>query len=130
MLGEEVPAPGPIPACVYTLPCFASVGLSTAQAEAAGFKPLLGTFEYSNNGMALAEGASGTVYVVADEASKKTLGVTIVGENASEMIGMATLAVRDGMTLTEWENTVVAHPSLCEMMKEAALDCFGAAIHK
>ena len=130
MLGEEVPAPGPIPACVYTLPCFASVGLSTQQAEAAGFKPVMGTFEYSNNGMALAEGASGTVYVVADEATKKTLGVTIVGENSSEMIGMATLAVQNGMTLTEWENTVVAHPSLCEMMKEAALDCFGAAIHK
>ena len=130
ILGEEVPAPGPIPACVYTLPCFASVGLTQAAARAEGYSPVMGTFDYNNNGMALAEGATGAVYVVADEESRKTLGVTIVGENASEMIGMATLAVQQGMSLEEWENTVVAHPSLCEMMKESALDCFGMAIHK
>ncbi|MBP3728792.1 MAG: dihydrolipoyl dehydrogenase [Lachnospiraceae bacterium] len=130
ILGEEVPEPGPIPACVYTLPCFASVGLTQAAARAAGYTPVMGTFDYNNNGMALAEGASGAVYVVADEETGRTLGVTIVGENASEMIGMATLAVQQGMSLKEWENTVVAHPSLCEMMKEAALDCFGMAIHK
>ena len=130
ILGEEGPSEEPIPACTYTIPCYAAVGLTTEAAKAAGYEPLLGTFDYNNNGMALAEGASGSVFVVADAASKKTLGVTIVGENASEMIGMATLAVRDGMDLEAWESTIVAHPSLCEMMKEAALDCFGAAVHK
>lgn len=130
ILGEAPAEQGPVPACVYTLPCFASVGMTTEAARAAGYEPCLGTFDYNNNGMALAEGAGGTVFVVADQKSKKTLGVTIVGENASEMIGMATLAVQNGMSLEEWENTIVAHPSLCEMMKEAALDCFGAAVHK
>ena len=130
MLKEEQGPEVPVPACVYTLPCFASVGHTTESALKAGYEPVLGSFDYNNNGMALAEGASGSVFVVSDKKSGKTLGVTIVGENASEMIGMATLAVKDGMKKEEWENLIVAHPSLCEMIKEAALDCFGAAIHK
>lgn len=130
MLGEETEKELLVPACVYTLPCFASVGHTTESALKAGYEPVMGSFDYNNNGMALAEGASGSVFVVSDKNTGKTLGVTIVGENASEMIGMATLAVRDGLNKAEWEELIVAHPSLCEMIKEAALDCFGAAIHK
>lgn len=130
ILGEAKAPAVPVPACVYTLPCYASVGLTSEAARAAGLEPLLGTFDYNNNGMALAEGASGTVYVVADKATEKTLGVTIVGENASEMIGMAALAVEKGLTKEAWEHMIVAHPSLNEMTREAALDCFGASVHK
>ena len=120
----------PVPSCVYTNPCFASVGLNTDSAKEAGFDPALGTFDYSANGMALAEGASGRVFVVADKATKQTLGVTIVGENASELIAFGALAVDKKLTLEEWERMVVAHPSLAEMVREAALDAFGAAVHK
>ena len=56
--------------------------------------------------------------------------MTIVGENASEMIAMAASAVADGLTTRQWEEMVVAHPSLCEMVREAALDAFGASVHK
>ena len=120
----------PVPSCVYTNPCFASVGLNTDSAKEAGFDPALGTLDYSANGMALAEGASGRVFVVADKATKQTLGVTIVGENASELIAFGALAVDKKLTLEEWERMVVAHPSLAEMVREAALDAFGAAVHK
>ena len=99
-------------------------------AKAAGFEPALGSFDYSANGMALAEGASGKVFVVMDKGTERTLGVTIVGENASELIALAALAVDKKLTLAEWERMVVAHPSLAEMVREAALDAFGAAIHK
>ena len=87
-------------------------------------------FDYSANGMALAEGASGSVFVIADKATTRTLGVTIVGENSSEMIAMATSAVADGLTTEQWEKMIVAHPSLCEMVREAALDAFGKSVHK
>ena len=120
----------PIPSCVYTIPCLASVGLTMQAAKAAGFEPALGSFDYSANGMALAEGASGKVFVVMDKGTERTLGVTIVGENASELIALAALAVDKKLTLAEWERMVVAHPSLAEMVREAALDAFGAAIHK
>lgn len=72
----------------------------------------------------------GRVFVVADKATKQTLGVTIVGENASELIAFGALAVDKKLTLEEWERMVVAHPSLAEMVREAALDAFGAAVHK
>lgn len=131
ILGEDKPmGTVPVPVCTYTIPCFASVGLTTEGAKDAGFEPVLGSFAYEANGMALAEGASGSVFVVMDKNSGKTLGVTIVGENSSEMIAFATSAVANGTTVEEWESMIVAHPSLCEMVREAALDAFGKSVHK
>lgn len=131
ILGEDKPYGSvPVPVCTYTIPCFASVGLTTEGAKAAGYEPVLGSFQYEANGMALAEGASGAVFAVMDKESRKTLGVTIVGENSSEMIALATSAVADGLTVEQWEGMIVAHPSLCEMVREAALDAFGMSVHK
>lgn len=131
ILGESKPMGSmPVPTCTYTIPCFASVGMTTEDAKAAGLTPLMGTFSYEANGMALAEGAAGSVFVVMDQESQKTLGVTIVGENSSEMIAFATAAVARGTTAEEWERMIVAHPSLCEMVREAALDAFGRSVHK
>lgn len=129
MLGGDRPyGLVPVPVCIYTIPCFASVGLTTESARAAGYEPVLGSFDYNANGMALAE--SGSVFVVADKVTTRTPGVTIVGENASEMIAMAASAVVDSLTAEQWEQMIVAHPSLCEMVREAALDAFGMSVHK
>lgn len=118
------------PSCIYTDPCFASVGMTPASVKEIGLDPTVGSFDYSANGMALAEGASGRVFVVMDRSSQKTLGVTIVGENASEMIAFGASAVENGTTLDQWKSMIVAHPTLCEMIREAALDAFGMATHK
>ena len=80
--------------------------------------------------MALAEGAAGVVYAIMDKSTQTTLGFQIVGNNASEIIGLATGAVEKKFSLTDWEKIVIAHPSLSEMLKEAALDAFGKAVHK
>ena len=131
ILGEDKPmGRKPVPACTYTIPCFASVGLTTKAAKEAGYEPVLGSFDYSANGMGLAEGAAGKVFVIADKNTTKTLGAAIVGENASEMIAFAAMAVAEGITAEDWEAMVVAHPSLSEMVREAALDCFGKSVHK
>lgn len=131
ILGEGRPmGTVPVPVCTYTIPCFATVGLTTQAAREAGYDPVLGSFTYDANGMALAEGASGAVFVVMDKTREKTLGATIVGENASEMIAFAASAVANGTTAEEWERMIVAHPSLCEMVREAALDAFGRSVHK
>ncbi len=131
ILGEEKPyGTVPVPVCTYTIPCFSSVGLTTEGAKEAGYEPVLGSFSYDANGMALAEGASGSVFAVMDKKTGRTLGITIVGENSSEMIAFATMAVTDGTTVEQWEKMIVAHPSLCEMVREAALDAFGRSVHK
>ena len=130
ILGEDKPyGTMPVPVCTYTLPVLASVGLTTEAAAQAGYEPVMGSFDYSANGMALAEGAVGRVFVVADKATTKTLGVTIVGENSSEMIAFAAAAVAEGWATDQWEKTIVAHPSLCEMVREAALAAFGRSVH-
>ena len=130
ILGESRDGSAPIPVCTYTIPCFARVGLTLKEARAAGYSPALGTFDYSANGMALAEGAGGCVFVVADKATAKTLGVTGVGADAAELIALGAKAVAEGMTTEQWENMVVAHPSLTESLREAALDCFRKSVHK
>ena len=130
ILGEDKPyGTMPVPVCTYTLPVLASVGLTTEAAAQAGYEPVMGSFDYSANGLALAEGAVGRVFVVADKATTKTLGVTIVGENSSEMIAFAAAAVAEGWTTDQWAKTIVAHPSLCEMVREAALAAFGRSVH-
>ncbi len=118
-----------IPRCVYTLPPFAAVGITSQQAEKAGIATTIGKFDYAGNGMALAEDASGIVNVVMDKETRRTLGVQIVGECAPEMIAFAALAVAQKLTYEDWERTIVAHPSLSEMLREAALDTFGGSVH-
>ncbi len=119
-----------VPRCVYSIPCFAAVGMTSDQAKSKGIETVMGSFSYEGNGMALAEGASGTVYAIMDKNSQETVGIQIVGENASELISFATLAVSKKLTLSEWEDLIVAHPSLSEMIREAAMDAFKKAIHK
>lgn len=119
-----------MPRCIYTMPCLAGVGLTEKQAKEKGIEIAIGNFDYSSNGMALAEGTEGKVIVLMEKKTKKTIGIHIVGENASELISFAYAAIVKEMTLDEWENIIIAHPSLAEMLKEAALDAFGKAVHK
>ncbi|KKI51939.1 dihydrolipoyl dehydrogenase [Christensenella hongkongensis] len=118
-----------MPRCIYTIPCMAAVGITSAQARERGIDASVGTFHYRANGMALVEDAQGMVIVIADKKTKETLGVHILGEGATEMISFAAAAVINKMTLAQWEDLIVAHPSLSEMVREAALDCFGMAVH-
>lgn len=61
---------------------------------------------------------------------QKTLGITIIGENSSEMIAFCSECVMNRTTADQWEALIVAHPSLCEMVREAALAAFGKSVHK
>ena len=116
-----------MPRCVYTIPAFAAVGKTPEQA---GVETAVGTFSYEANGMALAEEAKGSVYVIMDKQQKTTVGVQIVGEHAPELISLASAAVAKKFTLDDWEHLIIAHPSLSEMVREAALDAFKCALHK
>lgn len=130
ILGKEAPTDmETVPRCIYTMPPFSAVGISEEKAKEMGIQAVCGQFSYSGNGMALAEGAEGIVLVVMDQKTTQTLGVQIVGECAPEMTAFASLAVKNKMTAEEWKKLIVAHPSLSEMIKEAALDCFGKSVH-
>ncbi len=118
-----------IPACVYTEPEIAFVGLSEAQARAAGEEVRVGRFPFSALGRALVLGETdGLVKVVAD-ADGYLLGVTIMGPRATDLIAEAALGLGVGITAAELSHVVHAHPTLPEALAEAALDVAGRAVH-
>jgi dihydrolipoamide dehydrogenase len=118
-----------IPACVYTEPEIAYVGLSEAQAQAAGHQVRIGQFPFSALGRAMVLGETdGFVKVVAD-ADGYLLGVTILGPRATDLIAEAALALHEGITAAELSHVVHAHPTLPEAVAEAALDVNGRAVH-
>ena len=119
-----------VPAVVFTDPEVATVGLTEAEAEEAGFEPLVGRFALGANGRALTTGrGEGLVRVVADAESHFVLGGQVVGPEASELVAELALAVELGARLEDVAGTVHTHPTLSEATREAALAALGRAIH-
>ncbi|WP_135821992.1 dihydrolipoyl dehydrogenase family protein [Halostella litorea] len=119
-----------IPAAVFTDPEVGTVGLTEAEAEEAGFSPVVGQFPFRASGRALTTGDSeGFVRVVADEDSGFVLGAQIVGPEASELVAEIGLAIEMGATLEDVASTVHTHPTLAEGVMEACENALGHAIH-
>ncbi len=91
----------------------------------------MGRFPYAASGKALTmEEPDGFVQIVADASTDKVLGATIVGAHATDLIGEVAIAIRQGAKVTDIADTVHAHPTLPELVMEAAEDVHGMAIHK
>ncbi|WP_247730575.1 dihydrolipoyl dehydrogenase [Halovivax limisalsi] len=119
-----------MPAVVFTDPEIATVGMTEDEAEDAGFEPIVGKFPFRASGRALTTGhADGFVKIVADEESEFVLGASVVGPEASELLGELGLAVELGATLEDVAGTIHAHPTLSESVMEAAENALGHAIH-
>ena len=111
-----------MPRCVYTIPAFAAVGISSQTAADKGIETVIGRFDYRGNGMAVAEGEQGCVFAIMEKATEKCIGFTLVGAQAPEMITAASIAVERGYTREDWRKLTVAHPSLSEMLREAVVN--------
>jgi len=119
-----------IPACVYSFPEIAAVGLTEEQAREEGYDVQTGTFPFAANGKALAEGErDGFVKVVADKRYGEILGVHIVGPHATDLIAEAANALQLEATLSDLAHTVHPHPTLSEVLMEAAHVGLGMPIH-
>ncbi len=119
-----------IPRAVYCQPQVASLGLTEEQATERGYGVRAGRFPFRANGKAMATGDNeGFVKVVADKDSGQVLGFHIIGHNATEMLGEATISALLEATNVELGYAVHAHPTLSEAVKEAALAVTGEAIH-
>lgn len=120
-----------IPNVVYTYPEIASVGLTSAQIKQFGLKFKTGSFPFKANSRAQCTGEDvGFVTLLAEEEKKTILGVHIIGAHASELIAEAALAIQKQLTIDDIINTPHAHPTLCEAIREAALDIEKRAINK
>ncbi|NLM40586.1 MAG: dihydrolipoyl dehydrogenase [Firmicutes bacterium] len=119
-----------IPACVYSFPEIAVVGLTEEQAESRGHDVQTGMFPFAANGKALAEGQTeGFVKIVADKKYGEVLGIHIIGPHATDLIAEAANALRLESTLYDLAETVHPHPTLSEAVMEAAHVALGQPIH-
>lgn len=119
-----------VPRCTYCEPEIGSVGLTEAQAKAAGHDVKIGTFPFRALGRARMAGETdGFVKVVAEKKYDEILGVHIIGPRATELVAEAVLALRMEVTVEELVRTIHAHPTMSEAVGEAAHAAHGAAIH-
>jgi len=119
-----------IPGCTYCNPQVASIGMSEEKAIAEGYEVQIGRFPYSASGKARAIGErEGLVKLIFDKKYGELLGAHILGAEATELIAELGLAKSLESTPTEILKTIHAHPTLSEMIMEAAGDAIGEAIH-
>jgi len=119
-----------IPRVTFCRPEIASFGLTREQAEEQGYEVKEGKFPFRAIGKALIEGEpNGFVKVVADAETDLILGMHAIGPHVTELIAEGVFAKLVEGTPQEIGMAVHAHPTLAEVMGEAALAVDGHAIH-
>ncbi len=121
---------GTIPWVIYTDPEIAWVGKTEEQLKAEGVDYKKGTSGFGANGRALGLGkAKGTVKVLADAKTDRILGVHMIGPMVSELIAEAVVAMEFKASSEDIARIVHAHPTLSEVVHEAALAADKRALH-
>lgn len=119
-----------IPAIVYTHPEIAMVGKTEEQLKESNVKYRKGSCPFGANGRARAIGdVDGKIKVIADANTDRILGVHAIGARAGDLIAEAAVAMNFSASSEDLARCCHAHPTLSEIMQEAALAVDGRAIH-
>jgi dihydrolipoamide dehydrogenase len=119
-----------MPRCTFASPEVASVGLTEAQAREEGYDIKTGQFPFRANGKALGiNDYEGFIKIVSEAKYDQILGVHMIGPHVTDMIAEATGMIRLETTTEELARTVHPHPTLSEVVMEAAHVVLGQAIH-
>jgi dihydrolipoamide dehydrogenase len=118
-----------VPRCTFTLPEYAAVGVSEAEAEAK-YPIKVARFPFKSLGMGQCLGElEGLVKIIAHAQTDQILGAHIIGPHAADLIHEIALAMRGGLRSRVIMETIHAHPTLSEAVLEAAQALHGQAIH-
>lgn len=119
-----------MPRAVYCKPQVASFGLTETQAKEQGFDVRIGHFPFSASGKALALAETdGMIKLVVDSEIGEILGAHMVGSEVTELLGEVAMTKLLEGTTAELGWLVHPHPTISEMLKEAALNVDGESIH-
>jgi dihydrolipoamide dehydrogenase len=119
-----------VPAAVFTSPEIASVGLREHEAVEKGMSIRTGHFPVRALGKAHATGEiSGFFKIITDARTDRIIGAHIIGPHASDLIHEIAVAMKAGLTAKDVAETIHAHPTFAEGIREAAEDVLGEAIH-
>ncbi|WII72303.1 dihydrolipoyl dehydrogenase [Bdellovibrio sp. 22V] len=111
-----------VPGVIYTHPEIASVGITEEQAKEKGLEINVGKFPFMANGRARAKGfTEGFVKIIADKKTDRLLGAHMVGPNVSELIHEVIVCMEFGGSSEDLARSFHAHPTLSEVVREAAL---------
>ncbi|MDR3073381.1 MAG: FAD-dependent oxidoreductase, partial [Deltaproteobacteria bacterium] len=120
-----------IPACVYTEPEIACVGISKDAAALAGREVRCGSFPIAANGKSsVMEHYEGFCRLVTDAQTGEILGAQIVAPRATDMIAAVAAVMRCEGTIEDLAETIHPHPTVSEIIMEAAHDVEGLCVHK
>jgi dihydrolipoamide dehydrogenase len=121
---------GNIPACTYTTPEVASVGMTEKQAIEKGYEIKVGKFPFMASGKATASGnKDGMVKVIFDSKTHLLLGCHMVGDNVTEMIAEAVVVRQNKLTTEQIITSIHPHPTMSEAFMEAVEAAMGQAVH-
>ena len=119
-----------VPACVYTFPELASVGMTEEEAREKGHDITVSKFPLSANGKALADGeTTGFVKIISDNEYGEILGTHIMASHATDMISEAIVSMQLEGTVYDIAKAIHPHPTLSEIVMEAAFGSIDKPIH-
>jgi len=129
-LGADRVFDAAIPSAVYTFPEVAAVGLSEEEARERNLPIAIGRFPLGHLGKAMAaRHTEGFVKVIRHRETGALLGAHLFGHNATECIAAVTALVQQKATVRDVAETVWAHPTISEAIKEAAEGALGVGLH-
>ncbi len=121
--------PRKIPSCVFTIPPLSTVGMTEKEAAAKGIKIKIGRFPYCASGKALAMGElEGLVKIIGDE-NDRLIGLHILGAESPSLIAGGMLEVEQSVLIRDLTDIIYPHPTLTEIIGEAAENYFKKATH-
>lgn len=129
-LGDTKPFDAAIPSAVYTFPEVAAVGMTEQECRDADLPIAIGRFPIGHLGKAMAaRHPEGFAKLIRHRETNELVGAHLIGHNATECVAAVTALIQQRATLRNVAETVWAHPTISEAIKEAAEDALGVGLH-
>jgi NAD(P) transhydrogenase len=115
-----------LPMGIYTIPEISAAGETEESCKEKKIEFSVGRARYANNARGHITGdTAGMLKLIFSPADKKLLGMSIIGESATELIHIGMMVLDNGLTINEFIEQVFNYPTLSEMYKYAAYDGLG-----
>jgi len=115
-----------LPMGIYTIPEISAAGETEDSCKEKKIDHCVGRAHYSNNARGHITGdTSGLLKIIFSPGDKKLLGLSIIGEIATELVHIGMMVLDNGLTINEFIDQVFNYPTLSEMYKYAAYDGLG-----
>ena len=118
-----------VPNCIWTSPQVGTVGFTEEDAKAKYPDVKIAKFPYLASGKAYLDGVTEGYAKIIGDSKGNILGVEILGDEACNLIGEATLARTLGINIKDWSRVVHGHPTLSEILQETSHIFCGTPIH-